>query len=149
MGETGFWRVSTDGGAPERVTAKLYSGPEVSPDGQWLAYTFVDNAAGRRARFAIAPANGVEGEPSKVFDYAVPSAAGLEWTPDGSGLSYAAASAGVGQIWVQPVAGGAPKQITAFRNSTINSFRWSPDGKQIVLSRGNTSSDAVLIRQKN
>jgi len=84
----------------------------------------------------------------KVFDYAVPSASAVSWTPDGTGLSYTAASGGVAQIWTQPAAGGAPRQITQFRSDNTFMFAWSGDGKKIALARGTTNSDAVLIRQK-
>jgi Tol biopolymer transport system component len=56
--------------------------------------------------------------------------------------------AGASQIWLQPVDGAPPRQVTKFASDSIYSWAWSSDGKRLALSRGNTNSDAVLIRQK-
>jgi len=48
-------------------------------------------------------------------------------------------------LWAQPVAGGKPRQITHFMSEQIEAFAWSPDGSQLALSRGRTSTDAVLF----
>ncbi|MGB7437285.1 MAG: hypothetical protein WBR26_07280 [Candidatus Acidiferrum sp.] len=52
---------------------------------------------------------------------------------------------GVGNVWLQPLQGGKPRQLTNFSSDRIYSFDWSPDGKQLVVARGNSSSDVVLI----
>ena len=142
----GVWKAPVDGGAAVQITPRRYGSPDISPDGRFLAVAFVEETGARRARFAMIPASG--GEPVKVFDYAVPSASAVSWTPDGTGLSYTAASGGVAQIWTQPAAGGAPRQITQFRSDNTFMFAWSGDGEKIALARGTTNSDAVLIRQK-
>ncbi|MGC2719792.1 MAG: hypothetical protein WA209_09390, partial [Candidatus Acidiferrales bacterium] len=53
-------------------------------------------------------------------------------------------------LWAQPVGEpGAPemtpKQVTNFSDSRIFSYTYSPDGKQMVLARGRTVTDGVLI----
>ena len=147
VGSPGIWRISADGGTPTQVSSRPGLGsPSVSPDGQWLAVRFVDEAAGRRARIGIMPAGG--GALSKTFDPATPASGGADWTPDGTGLTYMASVSGVGQLWLQPLAGGPPRQLTRFTSDNIFGFAWSRDGKQLVISRGSTISDAVLIRQK-
>jgi len=45
----------------------------------------------------------------------------------------------------QPVSGGAAQQITKFATGLIFDFAWSRDGKQLLLTRGNESSDVILI----
>jgi len=52
---------------------------------------------------------------------------------------------GVGNLWIQPLAGGKPKPTTNFSSDRIYSFDWSTDGKQLVAARGSSSSDIVLI----
>jgi Tol biopolymer transport system component len=54
---------------------------------------------------------------------------------------------GVSNIWIQPLDGGAPKQITHFKSDQIFWFEWSPDGKQLGVSRGAITSDVVMIRR--
>jgi hypothetical protein len=43
------------------------------------------------------------------------------------------------------LSGGAPHQITNFASDRIPSFAWSRDGKQLLLTRGNQTSDVILI----
>jgi hypothetical protein len=52
---------------------------------------------------------------------------------------------GAANIWEQPIAGGPPRQITNFTSGLIFDFSWSRDGKQMFLSRGENSSDVILI----
>ena len=142
----GIWKAPVDGGEPVQVTARHAGSPAVSPDSRSLAFLFVDEAGGKRARFAVMPAAG--GEFTRVFDYAVPAASTVTWTPDGSAITYTAAVAGVTQIWLQPVDGGAARQLTRFTSDSIFAYAWSRDGKRLALSRGSGNADAVLIRQK-
>jgi hypothetical protein len=51
----------------------------------------------------------------------------------------------VTNIWAQPLAGGEAKQITQFTSGIVFDFDRSTDGKQLLLARGATSSDVVLI----
>jgi len=91
---------------------------------------------------AILPFEG--GEPTKLFDIAEPDWGNVHWTPDGRGIAYAMTKAGVSNIWVQPLAGGAAKQVTDFKSDKIFWFDWSRNDR-IVCSRGTETSDVVLI----
>jgi Tol biopolymer transport system component len=52
---------------------------------------------------------------------------------------------GVANLWKQPLDGSAPSQVTHYADSDIFDFDVSRDGKWLLLSRGNTLSDVVLI----
>ncbi|MEP6637134.1 MAG: hypothetical protein ABJB97_10450, partial [Acidobacteriota bacterium] len=67
------------------------------------------------------------------------------WTTDGRALTYVVTSAGVSNIWLQPIDGVAPRQLTTFKADRIFSFEWSRDGKQLLVARGMVASDVVLI----
>ena len=73
------------------------------------------------------------------------SPAAVEWTPDGRGVAYAVLS----NIWVQPVDGSAPTQLTHLPEDgrRIEDFEWSPDGKRLAFSRSKRSWDIVLFRE--
>ena len=76
---------------------------------------------------------------------------------DGARLAYESASTGEAptaafgshlsstRIWLQPIHGGEPRQLTDFKTDLIFSFDFSRDGKWIVLSRGTEQRDAILI----
>lgn len=51
-------------------------------------------------------------------------------------------------IWVQPIDGGPAKMYTDFLEDNIVSFGWMPDGKSLIVSRGHSSADVVLITQE-
>jgi hypothetical protein len=42
--------------------------------------------------------------------------------------------------------GGPPKQVTHLDSGEIFDIHWSGDGRQLALTRGSESSDAILIR---
>jgi hypothetical protein len=52
---------------------------------------------------------------------------------------------GVTNIWEQPLTGGSPKQITKFTSGQIFDFNWTADAKQLLLTRGETTSDVILL----
>jgi hypothetical protein len=70
------------------------------------------------------------------------------WTPDGRALVYCNTSNGVANLWLQPLDGREPKQLTNFNSEWLNSFDISRDGK-IAMSRGVTTKDVLLISGLN
>jgi Tol biopolymer transport system component len=70
----------------------------------------------------------------------------FRWTPDGNPIAYADKQQAIGNIWTQPIAGGAPKQLTNWRPAPILSFDWSHDDKWLAYAESVLSSDVVLIK---
>jgi Tol biopolymer transport system component len=140
----GVFKVSLTGGEPIQLIPDPGYQPSVSPDGRLLAVT---------KRRVDPPGNYLDilplaGGPSiRQFDIPVLAMTGtpLSWTPDSKGVIFLDSRDGVGNLWLQPLAGGKPKQVTNFSSDRIYSFDWSPDGKQLVVARGNSSSDIVMI----
>lgn len=64
----------------------------------------------------------------------------------GQGLAYLDIAAEVSNIWVQPLDGGKPQQLSNFKSERIDSFDWSPDGRHIAFVRGAETSYVVLIQ---
>jgi Tol biopolymer transport system component len=141
--EGGIWKVPIEGGNPVRViSARNDLGfATVSPDGKMLAYSYEDPSASPASGVAIASLD--TGAVQKRLD--VPEGP-VQWTTDSQSLLYVKTDAGVGNLWTQLVAGGAPSEITHFNDKRIDSFSVSPDGKRILMSRDRQSSDVVLIR---
>jgi len=136
-GTQSLWVADLAGGQPRQFSTTpvlTLSIPAVSPD--------------RRQVVALADGGGViwsvdGGEPVRRIP--IPAAARLRWTPDGRGLTYADATRT--NLWVQPIDGGAPRQLTTFSDGrTIADFDWSPDGKQLAVARSITISDIVLLK---
>ncbi len=141
-GKPAIWKVSIDGGDSVQLTEYAAESPEVSPDGKFIACLYREEASSPWL-YAIIPYEG--GNPIKVFD--LPGGTDkFRWSPDGRSLTYDETRGGVTNIWSLPLDGSPPKQLTDFKTDYIYNFKWSADGKQLVLARGTTTSDVVLIR---
>jgi Tol biopolymer transport system component len=116
----------------------------VSPNGEFLAYPYTRylSPAGPGWHIAVIPIAG--GSPVKTFN-ARNGFWGIRWSPQGTGLQYALTQNGTTNIWEQPMAGGDPQQITKFSSGRIFDFAWTADGKQLLVSRGEVTSDVVLL----
>ena len=142
--KVGLWKIPIEGGDPTLIFQGQALSPAVSPDGKKIAFIFTKN-------FKISLISFDGGEIIKTFD-ATPqmsndfSKMNLQWTPDGKAINYVAINNGVSNIWRQPITGGAPFQMTKFDSGRIFNFAYSPDGKQLALSRGSLNSDVVLIK---
>jgi Tol biopolymer transport system component len=119
--------------------------PAVSPDGNWVAF-FSPSAT--KISLLVIPSTG--GAPIKTFDVAPETdyllfSEIVRWTADGRYLTYIKNQGDTSNIWGQPFAGGAPKQLTNFDAERIFSFAWSPDGKQLAVARGQFNRQIVLL----
>ena len=134
------WKVPVDGGEAVKLTGPYAFILDFSSDGKLLAYS--DPAT---KKIGIVSAAG--GAPLRVFDR-MPSTDRRpipRWTPDGRALSYLVAQNGATNVWLQPIDGSAPRQVTDFKTDQIHYYAWSRDGKQLVCTRGHGVSDVVLI----
>jgi DNA-binding winged helix-turn-helix (wHTH) protein/Tol biopolymer transport system component len=145
-----IWRLPTAGGIPAEIDevsgTQIVGRFTVSPDGRFLAYPYTQYgrvpSEGRSA--AVIPIDG--GPTVKSFKLLQDTGTVyLRWSPDGMGLQYILMKDGASNIWEQPLAGGPPKQLTKFTSGEIFNFNWTADGKQLLLCRGSTTSDVVLL----
>jgi eukaryotic-like serine/threonine-protein kinase len=140
-GSWSIFRVSIDGGEPVRLTDKRCAEPIVSPDGTGIAVIYRPAPAAPN-QFAFLPFAG--GELRLIHE--LPAHYGrFQWTSDSKNLAYAGKQVGVGNIWIQPLDGAAPKQLTNWKADPIFSFGWSRDGKWLAYANGSMTSDVVLI----
>jgi Tol biopolymer transport system component len=119
--------------------------PVTSPDGVHIACWYSEDVLKPKWRVVVLSING--GGPVTQFEMApsvYPDTA-LRWTPDGRGITYIDNNGGAANLWVQPVDGGTPKQLTSFSWGQIYSFDWAHDGR-LAYSRGLSTSDVVILR---
>ena len=145
-GKPTLWVVSIDGGKPRQLTDMATSFPRVSPDGKRIACAYFPGEDPRFSQNKIAVFDFNGGPPVKVFDRPSTSGEAIYWAPDGKALDYIAMLGGVGNIWRQALSGGAPVQLTHFREDQVFDFAWSPSGGQLAIARGRTISDVVLMK---
>jgi eukaryotic-like serine/threonine-protein kinase len=139
----GIFKMPLTGGERIQLIPDSAFEPSVSPDGKLLAVTRLRPPA--TDYLDILPLAG--GSSIRQFDIPVLAMAStpLSWTPDSKGVMFLDSRDGVGNLWLQPLAGGKPRQVTNFSSDRIYSFDWSTDGKQLVVARGSSSSDIVMI----
>ena len=139
------WRIPMESGPPEEIAGGMGEGItgwlDISPDGKFLSYTFdLYNPPGWK--LAVIPARG--GSALRTFD--VPGGTSrVRWSPNGSGLQYLVTQNGATNVWEQALEGGKPKQLTKFTSGRIFDFSWSSDNRRLFLTRGDVTSDVVLL----
>jgi eukaryotic-like serine/threonine-protein kinase len=145
-GKPTLWVVSIDGGKARQLTDIATSFPQVSPDGKQIACAYFPGEDPRFSENKIAVFDFKGGRPVKVFDRPSTSGEAVYWAPDGKALDYIETVGGVGNIRRQMLTGGAPIQLTRFRENRLFDFAWSPGGTQLAIARGRTISDVVLMK---
>ena len=143
-----FKKVSIDGGEPVQLTYDIprlnSSLLDISPDGKQVAGFYRDMPSSSKWSIAILPFEG--GKPLKKFDIPLTfPPRNIRWLPDGQAIAYINTAEGISNIWMQPLDGSPPKQLTNFQSEEIYYFDWSRDGKQLACVRGYSTSNLVSI----
>jgi TolB protein len=136
-----LYKVPIEGGAPRRVAGKAAGVSAVSPDGKLIAYF-----APGKGHWEIAVSSFEDGSAVRRFGGGAKNGSSLKWTPDGKALLFSLSSGGVANIWMQPLSGAPPRQLTDFKADGMFRFDISPDGKTLVCARGGWKHDIVLIK---
>ena len=92
-------------------------------------------------RTAILPAGG--GEPLALYDFHSESTS--PWGPEGDSLYHVETRDGVMNVYLMPLDGGEPRQLTHFTEGEIFNYDVSPDHTRLVIARGEILRDIVLI----
>jgi Tol biopolymer transport system component/DNA-binding winged helix-turn-helix (wHTH) protein len=139
-------RVPIAGGPVVQLTDYESRTPHYSPDGKFIACILPSDTRAKLASIAVIPVEG--GKPINSFELMSYGYGQYpyRWAPDGKSLIFRRATNGISDLWQQSLSGGEPKQLTNFQSGAIWRFDYSRDGKRIVLSRGSTFVDAVLIK---
>ncbi|HEV7643630.1 MAG TPA: S9 family peptidase [Pyrinomonadaceae bacterium] len=109
---------------------KRVSDPQVSPDGQWVAYTVGDlNWDGNRYVNQVYVARIGGGTPQQVTKTDKGAASQPRWSPDGKRIAYVTG----GQLWTMKPDGSDTVQITTL-SSGAGQPVWSPDSHWLLFS---------------
>jgi eukaryotic-like serine/threonine-protein kinase len=140
-------RVPIEGGAAEvfyEAPDRAVFQPNLSPDGRWLAFSSYDmNTFEKRLHIASID-GGNFGRIERELEFNLINQ--YAWSADSRSLTLISSRGGVQNLWRQPIDGSDARQITDFKSGRIFSFSWGQNGRDLVLSRGNTNNDLILIR---
>ncbi|MEQ1921674.1 MAG: winged helix-turn-helix domain-containing protein [Pyrinomonadaceae bacterium] len=144
-----LWKLPISGGEAMQLTKTTASRPSLSPDGRFIAYHYLDSSF-KPSRWGIGISGTEDGTRVKRFDFSATVVERLvKWTPDGKNIAFLNSPNGVPNIWLQPIDGGEPKQLTDFPSDNIIAFNWNADGKQLAVIRGVETSDVLLINRSS
>ncbi len=136
----GHGAIAQDAGKRKLTLDDLYrmrdvSGPEISPDGAWVAYTVsVPDTAEDQADSDIWMTSW-EGGRSVRLTSSKASEHAPRWSPDGRFLAFLSGrddSREVDQLWLLDRTGGEAQRITDLPGG-VSEYAWSPDGKRLAL----------------
>jgi Tol biopolymer transport system component len=134
-GTVSTWMVPLAGGSPTKLSDGAAAA--ISPDGRTLAFIAMGREQPSLFACALPGCTSPRAIASARFETAI------AWTPDGRGVAFARD----GNLWVQALSGGEPRQLTRFTDARpIGSFRWSRDGKRLAITRSTVTNDIVLFK---
>ena len=137
---------------PEDVMGvRSVADPQVSPDGQWIAYVVSVTDTTENATDSdvwLVRADG--GAPLRRLTTIKKSDGSPRWSPDGRRLAFLSSREERPQVFVLDPNGGEAERLTDSKTS-VSAFAWSPDGARLayVASRAPTPDEERRQRQKD
>jgi dipeptidyl aminopeptidase/acylaminoacyl peptidase len=109
--------------------------PQVSPDGEWVAYTVSTADPVKDKRITHVWMASWDGKRTLQLTNSQQSEHTPRWSPDGKYIAIITARGeeeDPEQIWLLDRSGGEAKPLTGF-NGDVLDYAWSPDGKRLAL----------------
>jgi dipeptidyl aminopeptidase/acylaminoacyl peptidase len=128
-------------------------GPRISPDGTRVAYTVAETKMEKDKEWKtvtqvwVTPTKG--GGTYRQYTRGEKGATAPEWSPDGKLLAFLTdrEKEGERQVWMMMADGGEAWAVTTHKGG-VSGFRFSPDGKQLLLSAADQPTKDEEDRKK-
>ena len=128
----------------DMMSFRNVSDPQISPDGQWVAYTVgTTNAKEDKSNSHIWMVN-IDGSNDRQITFSQESENSPRWSPDGAYLSFTSSRPGKArgsQVWLMDRRGGEATQLTELKGR-LQGYEWSPDSKRLALLIGDPDPEA-------
>src|SRR4051812_42965386 len=109
--------------------------PNISPDGNWIAYTvkMADMEKDKRpGNLWLAKWDGSE---NRALTFGIKGAKHPRWSPDGKWIGFLSGredDSENDQLWILPLGGGEAEKMTDAKGG-VEDFAWAPDSKRVAL----------------
>jgi dipeptidyl aminopeptidase/acylaminoacyl peptidase len=113
---------------------RAVSDPQLSPDGQWVAYTVTATDSAKNRRDADLWMTSWDGAQTIRLTSSPESEHTPRWSPDGRYVAFLSGREnGKGaQVWLLDRRGGEAQRLTSIKGG-VDAMAWSPDAKRLVL----------------
>ncbi|MBC7897684.1 MAG: S9 family peptidase [Cytophagaceae bacterium] len=114
---------------------KTVRDPQVSPDGQWVAYVVSQLDSVRDKSNADVWMVSWDGTRTVQLTHSLEGESSPRWSPDNTYLSFTATrgdSKNGSQVWVLDRLGGEARQLTKHKGG-VSSYQWSPDATRLLF----------------
>ncbi len=142
-GTRSLWRLQIDGKDTATLFCASATRPKISPDGRFVLCRYYDEAE-KRDRMGLL--SFPDGKLLSLFDLPLTASANaFQWAPDGKSVHYVDTRKGISNVWAFDYAKNSTRQVSTFTSGRIFAFAWSPDGRNLAVAHGQTTSDVVLL----
>lgn len=131
------------------------SAPRIAPDGLRVAYVVSETKTEKDKEWKtisqiwVVPMTAALGESARQYTRGEKNATAPEWSPDGKMIAFLSdrEKDGERQVWAIRADGGEAWAVTSHKGG-VSGFRWSPDGRRLVLTATDQPSKDEEDRKK-
>jgi serine/threonine protein kinase len=141
-GKEHLFRVPFAGGQPTQVSELQINYVSFAHSDDRMLVKYYDEKA---SQWTVGIISAASGKFLQTVDISLTTQGYPMFSLDDKSLIYWETHNSVTNLWKKPVSGGEEKQLTHFASEEIFDAVFTPDGK-LIMARGHTQSDAILIR---